>query len=170
MVELPREHGTGERPLVKSQQDLAAGLFLVAIAAAGFYGAIDLSLGRLAEVGPGMVPKVVSALVLAFGLVLVAGAFLAPGNVLGRWPLRGAFFVLGAAVVFAWTIRPLGLVVAGPAAVLFASCADRGTRAVEIIPFALALTGFCIVLFSYVLRLPVPVWPSALPSFLDRLF
>jgi len=151
------------RGLVRSPHDLAAGLFLIFLAGLGFAGSLDLSLGRLAVMGPGMVPKVVSALILVFGIVLAGGAFLVEGERLGSWPVRGAFFVLGAAVIFALTIRPLGLIVAGPLVVLFAACADRTTRPLEIVVFAVLITAFCVLLFHYLLRLPIPVMPADLP-------
>ena len=86
------------------------------------------------------------------------------------WSFRGLFFVLGAALLFAWTIRPLGLIFAGPIAIVFASLADRTTRPLEIGIFTIALTAFCIGLFSFVLRLPIPVLPSSLPYPLDAIF
>jgi hypothetical protein len=161
--------GAQPEGLVKSPQDLAAGLFLIALAGLGFAGTLDLPLGHLAVMGPGMVPKVVSSLVLLFGIALVAGAFLIEGERLGSWPLRGAVFVLGAAVIFALTIRPLGLIVSGPLVVVFAACADRTTRPLEIVVFAVLITAFCVLLFHYLLRLPIPVMPADLPYPLARL-
>lgn len=168
MVAKSREEAQ-ERRFVKSPQDLAAGLFLIALAGLGFAGTLDLPLGRLAVMGPGMVPKVVSTLILAFGLALIASGFAVEGERLGSWPWRGTAFVLGAAVIFALTIRPLGLIVAGPLVVVFASCADRSTRPLEIIVFAVLITGFCILLFHYLLRLPIPVMPASLPYPLAQL-
>ena len=39
----------------------------------------------------------------------------------------------------------------------FASLADRETRLIEIVPFAIAITAVSILLFKYLLRLPIPV-------------
>jgi len=149
---------------IRSPQDLAGGLFLLVIAAVGFLGSWDLAFGQFGGVGSGMVPKAVSAMVVGFGLLLVAQGFLAPeGAPVTPWSLRGLFFVLGSALLFAWTIRPLGLIFAGPITIVFASLADRTTRPLEIAVFTVALTAFCILLFSVLLRLPIPVMPSGLP-------
>lgn len=149
---------------VKSPQDLAGGVFLLVIAALGWLGAWNLSFGELGGVGSGMVPQAVSIMIAGFGVLFVVQAFLASdGADVTPWSLRGLFFVLGAALLFAWTIRPLGLIIAGPIAIIFAALADRTTRPIEIALFAVVLTAFCIILFSGVLQLPIPVLPSALP-------
>jgi hypothetical protein len=63
----------------------------------------------------------------------------------------------------------LGLIVAGPLVVIFAACADRTTRPLEIVVFAVLITAFCIVLFHHLLRLPIPVMPADLSFALARL-
>jgi hypothetical protein len=88
---------------------------------------------------------------------------------LDGWPLRGLFFVLGAVVAFGLTVRgfdfgffklrPLGLVVAGPLAVTLAALADPETKPREIVIFAVGLTTLCVVLFRFILRLPIPIAP-----------
>jgi hypothetical protein len=144
---------------LKSPQDLAAALFLLAVAGVGYFGAWDLKTGTLGGMGPGLLPQAVAVLIAVFGIVMAAGAFVTEGHGLERWSLRGPVFVLGAAVVFALTIRDWGLVVAGPLAVLIAAAADKGVRTVEIVLFAIALTAFCIALFKFLLRLPIPLAP-----------
>jgi hypothetical protein len=144
---------------LKSPQDLAAGFFLLAVAGVGYFGAWDLTTGTLGGMGPGLLPKAVAVLIAAFGALLVVEAFVTEGHALERWSLRGPVFVLGAAVVFAFTIRDWGLVVSGPLAVLLAACADKRVRPVEIVVFAIVLTVFCTVLFKFLLRLPIPLAP-----------
>jgi hypothetical protein len=161
---------------IKSPHDLAGGLFLLGLAAVGFIGGFNLPFGQLSGIGSGLMPKVVAVLVAAFGLLLVAQGLVLDGDRLERWHLRGPVFVLGAVLLFAATIRgatlsfaglsltipPLGLAVAGPLAVIFSSLADRETRLVEILPFAVAITAASIFLFKYLLRLPIPVYVPGL--------
>ncbi len=152
------------RGVVKSPQDLAAGIMLLVIATAGFIGSWDLAFGQFAGIGSGMLPKIVAALIAAFGvLMLVQGFTASDGEDITPWSFRSLVFVLGAALLFAWTIRPLGLIIAAPLAIIFSSLADRDTRPLEIIIFAALMTAFCIGLFSFALRLPIPILPTALP-------
>jgi len=152
-------------PLVRlrSGQDFMAGIFLLALAAVAIFGTLKLNFHTTTGVGPGMMPRAVGLLVGTCGLVLCIQSFFARGEGLDRWSIRGIIFVLGAALLFAWTIRPLGLIVAGPLAVVFAAHADRDTRMIEVLTFATIMTAFCIGLFSYALRLPIPITPTSIP-------
>jgi putative tricarboxylic transport membrane protein len=175
----PREHAR----LVKSPVDLAGGLFLLGLAALGFIGAYDLAFGTLSGIGSGLLPKVVATLVAAFGVLLIANALLFEGDRLEGWHLRGPVFVLGSVLIFATVIRgstltlggfaglpslvsinvpPLGLIVAGPLAVMFSSLADRDTRPVELVVFAVGITLACALLFKELLSLPIPFDPAGL--------
>ena len=68
-------------------------------------------------------------------------------------------------LVFAATIRPWGLIVAGPLAIIVSSLADKETRPIEIVLFAAVMTAACIGLFKILLRLPIPVFPPGYGPF-----
>ncbi len=169
--------------LVRSPFDFAGGLFLLALAALGFAGGFNLPFGTLSGIGSGLMPRVVATLVGAFGVLLVLQALVCEGDRLERWHVRGPVFVLGAVLVFAVFIRgstltfggfgglpllasvkvpPLGLVVAGPLAVIFSSFADKDTRPVEVVVFAVVMTLLCGLLFKELLNLPIPFDPAGL--------
>ena len=99
---------------IRSPLDFAGGLFLLAIAAVGYAGAFTLPFGQLSGIGSGLMPKVVAVLVATFGVALVLQGLAIGGDRLERWAVRGPLLVLAAVLVFAFTIRLLGLVVAGP--------------------------------------------------------
>jgi putative tricarboxylic transport membrane protein len=167
----------GVRGVLKSPQDFAGGLFLLLFAAIALYGAWPLKFGQLRGIGPGLMPKVAAMLLAAFGVFLLIQSFFSRGSVLDRWSIRGPFFVLGAVLLFAFTIRgvdlgkdvnlpyfgnklpALGLLVSGPLAVIFSSFADKSTKWAEVLIFAVVITAFCIGLFKYALRLPIPLAP-----------
>jgi hypothetical protein len=154
---------------LKSPESFAAGLFLLALAAISFFGTSGISIGTLAEFGAGMVPRTVAVLVGLCGALLVTLAFTVTGAGLDRWSPRGLVCILGAVVAFGLTIRgfdfglfklpSLGLIVAGPLAVSLASLADPDTRPREIAMFAFGLTALCIMMFRFILRLPIPIAP-----------
>ncbi|MFZ4809380.1 MAG: tripartite tricarboxylate transporter TctB family protein [Hyphomicrobiaceae bacterium] len=154
---------------MRSPQDLGAGLFLLAIALFAFWGTWSLDLGTLRSIGPGMLPRATAILVAGFGILLIISSFATQGSPLDRWHIRGPFFVLGAALLFAWTVRPLGLIVAGPLCLMFGSMADKATRPVEIVIFAVVMTALCIGMFGFILGLPIPIMPTSLPYPLDML-
>jgi putative tricarboxylic transport membrane protein len=156
------EGGARRQGRIMSPHDVAGGLFLLALAGIGFFGAFNLPFGQLSGIGSGLMPKTVAVLVGAFGVLLLLRGLLLPGAQLGHWSLRGPIFVVGSVIVFAMTIRPWGLVVAGPLAVIISSLADRDTKAAELAVLAVALTLGCGLLFKELLGLPIPFDPAGL--------
>lgn len=91
--------------------------------------------------------------VLAALVVLLATIALARG--LDRGPL----YVIAGTLIFAGTIRPLGLVLASFVSLVVCAAATVEVRWRETIIWAAALTLFCALLFVYGLNLPFAFWP-----------
>jgi putative tricarboxylic transport membrane protein len=144
---------------VRAPQDFAGGLFLIGIAAVGFWMSLGLATGTLTQMGPGMLPRSLSVLCAILGVALLIESLLTEGLILERWSLRGPLFILGAVVAFGLTVRPLGLAVAGPITIIVSAFGSNETRWHEVIIFALIMTAFCLGLFKWLLGLPVPVAP-----------
>ena len=106
-----------------------------------------------------MLPRALGILTGLCGIGLAVASCLVPGAALERWPVREPLFILGATVVFGLAVRPLGVAVAGPLAIAIASLASRETRWVEVLVFSAIMTAFCIVLFKFLLSLPIPLAP-----------
>ena len=186
-----RPPGAAARGFLKSPFDLAGGLFLLWLAALGLAGGFNLPTGTLSGIGSGLMPRVVAILVGAFGVLLIVQAFLFGGERLERWHVRGPVFVLGGVLVFAMLVRgstlsfggfnigfgsysigvpdlgtvripALGLLVAGPLAVVISSFAAKETKPLEIALFAVVMTLLCGLLFKELLGLPIPFDPNGL--------
>jgi hypothetical protein len=84
------------------------------------------------------------------------------GDRLEHWAVRGPLLVLGAVAVFAFTIRSLGLVVAGPLCFIVAALADRDSRPIEAVVSAIVATLACGFLFKDLLNLPIPFDPVSI--------
>ncbi|HSD21059.1 MAG TPA: tripartite tricarboxylate transporter TctB family protein [Anaeromyxobacter sp.] len=148
---------------VRAPQNLVAGLSLIALALFAWGAGAGLETGTLRSMGPGMLPRTVTLLVGLTGAALVVLSLVKAGDPLGRWPLRGPFFVALAVVAFALSIRTVGLAVAGPLVALMSGGASPETRWKELLVFAIVITAFCIGLFRYALHLPIPI--LVLPGF-----
>lgn len=149
------EHLT--RPRIRAPQDFLAGASLVALSAFALFASRGLSPGRLGSVGPGMLPRALAVLLGLAGAVLVGSSFVRKGEAHARWTLRGSLFICLGVVGFALTIRVPGLAVAGPLVVIVGGAASRETRVKELVVFAVVITAFCVVLFRFILHLPIPV-------------
>lgn len=140
-------------------KNAAAGFFLMAVAALALWQTADLAGGSLRQMGPGMLPRVLASLLGLAGIVLIISTYWQERVALERWSLRGLIFILGAVIAFGLTVRPLGLAVAGPLALVISVGASSESRLAEIAIFGLVMTGFCILLFKILLGLPIPVAP-----------
>lgn len=168
---------------IRAPQSLAGGLFLVFLAALALWLTKDLDQGTLNAMGPAMLPRWLAFGVGLSGLALIVLAFIKEGEPLERWTLRGPFFIIWAILAFAVTIRAgswtlgfgsasvgplslpgLGLMVAGPLAIIIGGYATPDARIRELLILALGLTPACMVLFgdSALLNLPIPMFPQAL--------
>lgn len=144
------------------RQDFAAGLVVTAVAAFALWHTADLAGGTLGAMGAGMMPRVLAILFGALGLLLSLTALLSDGERLERWTLRGPVMILASVVIFGITVRPLGLTLAGPLAIIVAGAASPETRWTEALVFSVLISAFCILLFKFALGLPIPLAPWAL--------
>ena len=144
------------------RQDFAGGVVIMAVGAFAWWQSRGLPGTASGSMGPGTLPRGLALLLAALGLILAIAAVTKTSDVLDRWSLRGPIFILGALAAFGLAVRPLGLVVAGPLAILLAGCASNETRWVETLVYGVLMTAFCAGLFKLALGLPIPLAPWAL--------
>ncbi len=145
-----------------ARQDVVGGAVIVAFAAFAFWAGSDLPItpdGAEGGIGPGALPQGLALLLGILGLVLIANALLGRGARLDRWSIRAPVLILGAVVVFGLAVRPLGLAVAGPLAIVVGALASDEVRWRETLLFGALMTVFCIGLFKFALGLPIPLAP-----------
>ncbi|NJM30198.1 MAG: tripartite tricarboxylate transporter TctB family protein [Rhizobiales bacterium] len=122
-----------------------------------------LDSGTFAEIGPGLIPRVLASILLVLGISVSASGFFVKeagsGEAVFQWSPRAIVFILGAVVLFGLTVRLIGLTAAAPLAILTAGLASKETKWPELLAFALALTALCTLLFRFLLGLPIPVAP-----------
>jgi putative tricarboxylic transport membrane protein len=107
---------------------------------------------RISSILPGVAADVVYAAVTA--IVVVGLAF-----PLMRIAPRGPLFITAATIVFAVTVRPLGLVISSFISLMVSAYATDEIRWIETIIWSAVLTLFCALLFPYGLNLPLQLWP-----------
>src|SRR5262245_19669327 len=116
----PRAHTALPR-----RQDFVAGLVIIGIALFAFWHGTDLPIGTLGGMGPGMLPKSLAVLLGLLGALLLVAAMFENGVSVEQLSIRGPILVLGAVVAFGLTIRPYGLLAAGPLAILISAFASE---------------------------------------------
>ena len=144
---------------VQSPQDIYGGMALILIALTAFVASNDLPGMRGFAFGPGTAPRLFAFMLALLSIGVVVTGFLASGPDVSAYKLRGVFFITGAILAFAATIRPLGLVVASFATMIICAAAAEDVKWRESVIVAAFVTAFCAVLFPYGLNLPFQLWP-----------
>jgi putative tricarboxylic transport membrane protein len=142
---------------VRSPQRFVAGAVLLGICFFVFWAVADLSPGTVKSMGPGMFPRALAALLGISGAILVAVSFWLDGESLERWSFRGPVLVTAGILLFALTVRPFGLSVAGMLALVVSGFAIQDARPRQVIVFSALLTLACVILFRYLLEMSIPV-------------
>lgn len=141
-----------------NRHDVLGGALLVAVGVwFSVYALTKLELGTSLQMGPGYFPAILGVILAIVGLVVIAQAFGHVTPVLARVPWRAAILVSLAPILFGMTARGLGIAPATTIAALSAAYSSRDMTVKLALPIALCLAIFCILVFTYGLRLPLPL-------------
>jgi putative tricarboxylic transport membrane protein len=125
---------------------IAGAVIIVALIPITYYS------NRIGRSVTGVAPDIVVA---ALGASVVIGlAFL-----LKAIAPRGPLFITAGTLIFAITVRPLGLVFASFVSLMVSSIATEEGNWPETIIWSAVLTTFCSLLFPWGLNLPLQLWP-----------
>lgn len=155
-------HGTGKSILpswVRGPQDFVGGLALMALALFALWASRDLQGMHGFSFGAGTAPRMFAVLLLVLGFGVAVTGLLNEGPAIQKYHWRGPFFVSLAIISFAFTIRPLGLVISAFASFLIAALGTPETRWGEALIVGVLLTLGCSLLFPYALGLPFQLFP-----------
>ncbi|MES2714817.1 MAG: tripartite tricarboxylate transporter TctB family protein [Pseudomonadota bacterium] len=144
---------------LRAPNDLIAALFLLACAGLAWWFGQDLRVGTAFRMGPGYIPRLLTWIILGFGLLLLVRAFVMHGPRLAAWPLRPILLVLGAMLVFAVSVERAGLLIASLLVVGLSALASPQNGWRSVLALATGLAVAACVLFPWLLQLPLRVWP-----------
>mgnify|MGYP002391837026 CR=1 FL=1 len=117
-----------------------------------------LSLGSARSMGPGYFPLMVAMILAALGLIMVVNAFGRSTDDTEIAPLRSILLVSLGPVAFGLLVRPFGFVAAVAAMVLISAWASFRMTWKWAIYTTAFMTVFSVVLFYYMLAMPVSLW------------
>jgi putative tricarboxylic transport membrane protein len=144
---------------VQNPQDFYGGMALILLALIAFVASNDLPGMRGFAFGPGTAPRLFAFSLALLSLGVVVTGLLTKGPHITPYKIRGMVFIIGSILVFAATIRPLGLVIATFATTVVCAAAAEDVKWRETVIWAIILTTFCSFLFPYGLNLPFQLWP-----------
>lgn len=144
---------------VLNQQDFYGGMALIFLALIALVASNDLPGMRGFAFGPGTAPRLFAVALAVLSIIVAVSGLFMKGPTIEAYKIRGVILITGSILVFAATIRPLGLVIASFCTMMTCAAAAEDIKWRESILWAAVLTAFCSVLFPYGLNLPFQLWP-----------
>jgi hypothetical protein len=144
---------------VRAPQDYYGGLVLILLATLALIASSDLPGQRGFAFGPGTAPRLFAGVLILFSAAVTIVGVTTAGPAIEKYQLRGPVFVLLGICLFAAIIRPFGLVVSSFLVFMISVAGSKEPRWIEGAIAGAAMTGFCVLLFVYLLNLPFHLWP-----------
>lgn len=140
---------------MRASQDVAAGAVVIAFAVAVLVVLARIPTAKFQAISPDLFPRVCAYLLILAGVALLVRGFLRAGATFAWPPWRGVVFIVLSVVAFGLAAPRFGYAVGGFLTIVIAGFAARDVRPLWLIGFACALIAFSVVLFSYVLKVPM---------------
>jgi hypothetical protein len=137
-----------------SNKDVWAGLLLIATGAAALLIARNYPFGSSLRMGPGYFPVMLGALLIVFGLAILASGLRGTERIGGSWSPRALILLPLALVLFGMFMAHGGFVPAMMALIFVSALASGEFNFVEVLLFSLGLTALSVAVFIWGLGLP----------------
>lgn len=135
--------------------DVLAGLLFLTIGGIAMYVGKDFPLGTAVRMGPGYFPRVLSLILIAFGVfVLLRGLRKGGPDVPGRWGWRPLFFVTLSIIAFGYLMPIAGMVPALVVMFFIAAFGGHEFKFLEVLILSVLLSALAAAVFVYGLGLP----------------
>jgi Ca2+/H+ antiporter len=144
-------------PGIFHSKDFWSGLSLIAVGVAAMVLARDYPFGTALRMGPGYFPVILGALLILFGLAILAGGLRRGEQVEGSWSPRALVILPLSLILFGALMQYAGFVPAMLVLIVGSAAASSEFRLVEVLLFALGLTALSVVVFVWALGLPYPL-------------
>jgi len=142
---------------VVNNKDFWSGILFGATGATALFIARDYPFGTVVRMGAGFFPVVLGALLVLFGLYFVAKGLRSAETIGGNWSLRALIVLPLALVLFGVLMERAGFIPALMVLIVGSALAGTEFRLIEVLLFAVFLTGCAVALFIWGLGLPYPL-------------
>ncbi len=145
---------------MKIHRDHVAGGAFIVLGALVLAASGDLPFGTLASPGAGMLPTLLTVLMMGFGFVIVVQGHGSPLLAEADWSdLAHAARVVAAVAAAAWLLVPLGFVITAPLLLLGLMLVVERRPLLPVLAFSIAAPGLFYALIALLLRTPLPRGP-----------
>ena len=142
---------------LRASKDVWAGLMLIGIGAAAMLIARNYPFGTALRMGPGYFPIILGALLIVFGLAILAYGLRSREKIARSWSLRGLIVLPLSLVLFGVLMEHAGFIPAMMVLIFGSATASTEFKFVEILLFSIGMTALSVVVFVWGLGLPYPL-------------
>ena len=146
-----------DRNAVAGSKDFWSGVIFLGVGVAFALFGRHYPMGTTMRMGPGYFPALLAGLLALIGLALIVRSFLQPGPSVGRLAFSKLVLVTLSSVLFALSLRRLGLAAALILLVVVSAYASKRFRWPVALLLAVALAVGSSIIFVRLLGLPIPI-------------
>lgn len=139
---------------LRNNKDFFAGLLFIVIGLVAMVMAQKFPMGTSLRMGPGYFPTVLSGIMIAFGLYVMARGLIKGEKIEGVWGIRPLVLVTLGLVVFGFIMERLGMVLALFALFFISALGGHEFKFKEVLILASVMTAAAWGIFIYGLGLP----------------
>lgn len=142
------------RTSIFKNQDALAGLLFMGLGAVGFAIALGYKFGTTIEMGPGYFPRILSLVLIGFGIVTFIKGLRSCAPIDGGWAWLPLALLTVSIVLFGFLIERLGLVPALAALIFVSAYAGHEFKVREVLVLTVVMSIFAAAVFVWGLKLP----------------
>lgn len=149
---------------LRNKQDFWSGVMFILLGLGFAWKATSYSMGTAARMGPGYFPHWLGILMAILGAVILISSLRpkAEKTTIDKFDFKILAIIISSIVVFALTLRPLGLIASLFLLVMISSLASHEHSWKVSIANSIFLIVLCYMSFVKGLKLVFPIWPSFL--------
>jgi hypothetical protein len=143
---------------LQQNRDFLAGLLFLLIGGIGFYVALSYPFGSLEKMGPGYFPRVLSGILIAFGVVTLVRGIKSGERVKGSWGWLPLLMLTIALLSFGFLMEHVGMIPALVVMFFSAAYAGKEFRFLEVLGLTVVMCIAATAIFIWGLKLPYPLF------------
>jgi hypothetical protein len=153
--------GEGMKLRIRAPKDFWAGLMFIGCGLFFMIWALThYQMGTAVRMGPAYFPTVLGGLLAFLGVLALVESLAMVGPPVPRFAFRPLVLISGACVVYGYTMKPLGLVIATALLVFISAFGGHEFKWKEVAVLYLILIVFSLLVFVKGLTLPFPICPA----------
>lgn len=135
-------------------RDFLAGLLFLVIGGIGFYVALSYPFGTVQRMGPGYFPRVLSGILIAFGIITLIRGLKSGERVRGTWGWLPLLMLTVALLAFGFLMEHVGMIPALVVMFFTAAFAGKEFKFLEVLVLTAIMCLAATAIFIWGLKLP----------------